>query len=356
MKAILDKFDIDETLTKPIKKNKIYTKVKSVIPLVKNWNYAIDVIELPETKENFDRLLTICDLANNAFDIEPMKKNKSPDETMKALNKIFTRKYIKKPKYSITSDPGVEFKGAFDKFCKDNAIFHRVGLTGRHAQNAVIERLHREIGRIINGYLNSKERKTGHIYKEWFQIIPQLREELNNFRIDKTISSSKKEWFNMERTAKDFSVEHFEKPKFEINDLVHRQLDYSKDIHGNKLYGNFRMGDYRYEKEARKIINILIYPEPVQYRYVLNGIKIASFTNEQLKLSNQTVEKFNVKQFKDKKIMNKKIYYLVRWLNLKKENDSWELANNLIEDLGKDIFDEHVQDYQKRTNAKKKTN
>ena len=158
MKAILDKFDIDETLTKPIKKNKLYTRVKSIVPLVKNWNYAIDVIELPETKDKFDRLLTICDLANNAFDIEPMKKNKSPDETMKALNKIFKRKYIQKPKYSITSDSGVEFKGAFDKFCKDNAILHRVGLTGRHTQNAVVERLHREIGRIINGYLNSKER------------------------------------------------------------------------------------------------------------------------------------------------------------------------------------------------------
>ena len=354
MKAILDKFDIDETLTKPIKKNKLYTRVKSIVPLVKNWNYAIDVIELPETKDKFDRLLTICDLANNAFDIEPMKKNKSPDETMKALNKIFKRKYIQKPKYSITSDSGVEFKGAFDKFCKDNAILHRVGLTGRHTQNAVVERLHREIGRIINGYLNSKERTTGHIYKEWFQIIPQLREELNNFRIDKTISSNKKEWFNMERTEKEFSVETFIKPKFEINDLVHRQLDYGKDIHGNKLYGNFRMGDYRYEKEARKLINILIYPEPVEYRYVLNGIKNASFTTEQLLISKEIVEKFNVKQFKDKKTVNKKVYYLVSWLNLKKGDDSWELANNLLEDLGKDIFDEHVQDYQKRMNIKRK--
>lgn len=355
MKAILQKFHIDESLTKPIiktKEKKVWTKVKSIVPPVTGWNYGIDVIELPETKEKYDRLLTVCDLANNSFDIEPMKKTKDTGETVKALKKIFTRKYIKLPKYSITSDAGVEFAGQFEKFCQDNGIYHRVGLTGRHNQNSVVERLHKEIGRIINGYLNMRENESGHINKEWLYIVPMLREELNKFRIDKTIKSTNEAWFDTDKTIKDFPMENYSAPKYEVGQFVHRKLDYAKDIHGKRLFGNFRTGDYRWERIARKIINVLIYPEPIQYRYVLDGITNASFTTDELKQSTETAKKADVKQFNEKKTVNKQVYYLVSWVGYKKSEDSWELSNDLLEDLGEDVFNEHVKDYEKRHRVK----
>lgn len=355
MDAILRKFNIDESLTKPIREKKgkkIWTKVKTVVPLVKGWNYGADVIELPKTKEGYDRLLTVCDLASNSFDVQPMKNTKDSKETVKAIKEIFKREYIKKPKYSITSDAGVEFMGAFADWCKDEAIYHRIALTGRHTQNSVVERLHREISRIIMGYLNTKEEQTGHIYREWYFIIPLLREELNKFRIDKTITTNKDKWFDDDKTIKDFADTMTVEPKFKVNDIVHRKLDFAKDIYGKRLYGNFRTGDYRWERVPRKIVNVLLYPKPVLHRYVLNGITNASFTEDELKLSDEAEEKFIINYFVDKKTENRIVYYLVRWKGLKKNEDSWEVSTDLIEDIGQDAFNEFVRDYQQRYRAK----
>ena len=350
MKAILQKLDIDETFTKPIinKKKKVYTKVKSIIPLVKGWNYSADVIELPKTKEGYDRLLTMCDLATGAFDIEPMTLNKNAEYTLKAMKEMFKRNYIKEPKYSISTDAGVEFGGQFENYLIKNGIYRKEALPNRHNQQATVERLHRELGRLIIGYLNTKEKKTGHVNREWLSIIPTIRTELNNFRTDKTITASTDKWFDMDKTSKTYNLESHPEPKFKVGDLVHRQLDYSSNINQKRQYGGFRTGDYRFEQIPRKIINVLIYPQPVPYRYILSDLKKASFTESQLKMSEEEEQKFFVKEFIGKKT-EKKILYLLVWYEKELKKDaSWEPATNLIEDLGEEVYQEHLKEYERK--------
>ena len=88
MKKILDALKIDETYTKPIKKSKKFTKVKDVTLPVEHFNYMADVLFLPTTKEGYKDCLSIVDLGNDEFDIEPMK-DKEAATVLESMKKIF---------------------------------------------------------------------------------------------------------------------------------------------------------------------------------------------------------------------------------------------------------------------------
>ncbi|KAF0709544.1 hypothetical protein AaE_012847 [Aphanomyces astaci] len=99
---------------------------------------------------------------------------------------IFKRGIMPKPQASIRTDGGSEFKEAFHKYLHDESILHRVSEPYRHNQLANVERLNRTLGRFLNGYMNAKEVETGKVYREWTDIIDELREGFNNatFKLD----------------------------------------------------------------------------------------------------------------------------------------------------------------------------
>jgi hypothetical protein len=165
MDKILQALNIDETHSKPVKIKKAFSKVKDNIPLIADYNFMADLLHLPETKKGYLYLLVVVDLATDEFDIEPLTNNKSLT-IVTAMKNIFKRKYLKKPYASIRTDGGAEFKDAFDKFCYENSILHKVGIAGRHQQMSNVERLNRELGRLLNGYMNAIEEQTGKTYKE----------------------------------------------------------------------------------------------------------------------------------------------------------------------------------------------
>eukprot|EP00981_Chlorochromonas_danica_P010827 scaffold3440_cov166-Ochromonas_danica.AAC.1 len=95
---------------------------------------------------------------------------------------MFKRKYIKKPYASLKTDGGSEFKGVFHKWLQNNEIMHKVSLPFRHKQMANVESLNRQLGRLFNGYMNTKEEETGKRYREWTDIVDIVRKELNEHR------------------------------------------------------------------------------------------------------------------------------------------------------------------------------
>jgi hypothetical protein len=74
------------------------------------------------------------------------------------------------------------------------------------------------------------------------------------------------------------------KPKYKVNDLVNVLLEEPLTILGKKQpTKNFRMGDLRLEKKKRKILKVLYYSGPNHYRYLVDGLPGASYTEQELK-------------------------------------------------------------------------
>ena len=168
MDKIFKALGISEENTKPLRIKKTFNKVKDNVPHIKNYNFMADVLFLPETKKGFKYLLVVVDIGTNACDFEPIK-DKASETILQAFQKIMKRKYLDKPYASIRTDDGKEFRGAFQSWMTENSIFHKISAPGRHKQTGNVEILNKDLGRILNGYMNSIEEKTGKQYKEWIE-------------------------------------------------------------------------------------------------------------------------------------------------------------------------------------------
>jgi hypothetical protein len=332
-KDLLNKLDIDETLTKSNHKQKHYNKfINSIVPEA-NFNYMSDLLQLPETSQGYKYLFVIMDLATNKFDIEPMKNNKAIT-AVKSLKSIIQRGILKLPEISIKTDNGSEFKGIFDDYLKKQNIYHSFSTPYRKTQMAPVERLNKELGRLIMNYLNTMEIKTNHIYKNWIKIIPTIRKDLNKFR-ERSITKLKK-------VQDESYFDTTKKPQFDIGELVHYKLMKPTTIRGHKINDiKFREGDRQFSIDRRKIKTILYYPDEPWYRYKLEGLPHISFNNLELKKSSIQEDEtaYIVKQIIGQKVEKKIKYYLVWWKGYLKKEATWEPKNNLIKDGLQDYID-----------------
>ena len=334
LKKLKKKLNIDDKFTKSVRKEKEQTTIDDAVTLLPNYNYMADILFLPTTKERYKYLLVLVDLATHEFDIEPMKTKES-NEVLKAMEKMFKREYIKIPKSSIRTDNGTEFQGAVDKFLKTHHIFHSVAMPYRHQQLSMVESLNRTLGILFNGYMNHLEKKTGKVYKQWTDIVDEVRKELNDIRRVKPPYT--------EQTIfeyRDKPVDLSSKPKFKVGQLVHYQLSYPENALGHKQpTSQFRVGDYRWSTEAKKIKEILYYSGEIPYRYLLDNMPNVSFTEGQLMKSKEKTTKYIIKKIIGKKTLKKKIYYKVWWKGYFKKDATWEPKTQLVDDGLQDYID-----------------
>jgi hypothetical protein len=348
MKQLKQLLNIDESYTRALKKQKIFNKVKDNIPLIKGYNYSCDLLFLPtdsKTKEKY--LLVVTDLADDSFDIEPLK-DKFSKNVLNALLKIFKRGILKKPYSSISTDSGSEFKGVFAQYLYDNNIYHKIALPNRHTQQSNVERLNRTLGRLINGYLNSLETNTNKKCTNWTNILPILRTKLNEFRIKKLPKDLYTYQYPLfqgdEKILKkknDVNIYEFQKPKFKIGDYVHYKLDTPLNTFGEKQHGNFREGDYRQSKESLPITKILFMNTAPYYRYMLKDKNNVSYCENQLKRSKIQEELRVPLKIVGKKKIRGETFYKIRWRGLKAKDDTWESENNLIQDGLENFIDSY---------------
>ena len=331
----------DEFYTKFDNKQKKFNRfINSVVP-EEDFNYMGDLLILPETKEGYKYLLVILDLATSEFDMEPMK-TKEADETLKAYKKIIKRKIIKIPQISFRTDNGGEFKSSFNEYLVKNKVFHKWAVSGNHKQQAPIEGLNNTLSRLLNNYMNKKSLELKKTYKEWTDILDIVRKELNKYRkrdLDKLKKYQEKFYFSSTKAGE---------PDFKIGDIVHYRLFKPQDINGNEINDKgFRQGDRRLSIDAREIVKILYYPDEPYYRYVLKDLNNISFSKYDLKLSKKQSNTYTVKKIIDKKIQNKKTYYLVWWKKYLKKDSTWEPKEQLIEDGLEDYIKEYEENIKK---------
>lgn len=267
-KRLLARFNIDETFTKPPKV--VFDSVKANTFPMGGYNYMADVLYLPTTKKKYKYLLTMIDIWSNNIDFEPIK-DKQSKTVLDAMKTIFKRDIMPKPQASIRTDGGSEFKDVFHKYLHDESILHRVSEPYRHNQTANVERLNRTLGRFLNGYMNAKEVETGKVFREWTDIIDELREGLNNATIKLDDEDPYSVAFPKVKTSS----------KYKVGDSVY----YKSEVPLNALNGKqntkqFRTGDIRYNLNAKKIKSIVYYPKNV--RYILSGKPNVSYAESEL--------------------------------------------------------------------------
>ena len=331
MKSILDNLGIDEKYTKEVKKPKYVTRITDNIPHVADWNFMADLIEMPLTKNKNKYILVCVDMATKEFDIEPMK-NKEADTVLKSFKTMFKRPYIKEPKYSLSTDGGSEFKGVVAKWLYDKSIYHKIAIKDRHSQQSMVESLNKQIERIFNGYMNKIEEETGKIYSEWDTISDVVRKELNKVRKVPEVDPVTENYPIFNATFP---------PKFKKGDIVYRQSDVPLNALGHEQdTKKWRVGDYRFDKIPKKIKRVLYYSGNIPYRYMLDGIPRASYTEAQLMLAEgEKDSKVEVKAIIGKRIVKGKLQYLVHWKGETKAQAIWQHADLLIEDGLKDMLD-----------------
>jgi hypothetical protein len=323
----------EEFQQKAIKPKKTYSNFRDNLPPIEDYNLMVDTLHLPKDKKGYSILLVAVDLATREFDIEPMKsavdkKTKkeaiTAEDALNALKAMFKRKHIKKPYASLSSDGGPEFKASFHKYCFDNSILHTVSERGRHKQQAPVESLNRQLGRLFNGYMNKMELKTGKDYCEWTDIIDVVREKLNKIRkVPATAKSMKDVTYKV--------PDIITKPKFKEGNLVYRLLDHVENALGKKQpTEQYREGDYRWDRIPRRIEQVFIYTGHQTYRYQLKGLPHVSFADWELKPSKEEEELFEVRQFLESRKVGNKIELLTWYYNEKKAESSWQPRSEMI--------------------------
>ena len=335
MEQLKKKLHIDEKFTRNTRPPKVFNHVKNNVPPVKGYNYMIDLLHLPTTKNNYKYLVVMVDLADNSFDIEPTT-NKTADTVLKAFQSMIERKYVKLPKASVRSDYGSEFMGSFHKFLKEKNILHKIAMPSRHKQLANVENLNRTLGRLLVGYMNAQEIKTGKQYNDWDDIIDTIRKDLNTIRTIKLLPMKK----YAEESLQNLPTYRFE-PRFKVGDVVHYRLDYPENALGKKQpTENFREGDYRWSVPVRKIVKIIYMTDEPYYRYLLEGMDNVSYSAKELKRSYETESKWIVNQIIGKRTVNKEKQYKVWWRGYLKKDATWQTAKSLIEDGLQEYIDD----------------
>jgi hypothetical protein len=332
---------IDQLYTVPKKdKNGDNTTFTHVSP---NYFQYLDTLYLPNDK-GYIYALVITDQGSRLVDIEPLKDRKSSD-IVNALNTIYKRKILMKPKVIVT-DAGSEFKKDFSTALKTMEIGHKTVKSGRHRSVALVERKNQTIGKIIHKILLHTELGSGNASSQWVSyckdLVKLINEEVKNR--EKNIDEKP-----IDKQTITYDPKHKLK-MFNVGDNVRVALDNPKDINGKPLHGKFRSSDIRFDPKVRTIKYVLMEPEePVMY--LLDGnvkpllVETTAYTYNQLQkvssnektiiepILQEDENRFEIKTIKERKKVGRSYQYLVKW-KAKENNLTWEKRKNLVIDLG----------------------
>lgn len=322
---------VDELLKVP--KTEKGKSVPHTEVLKESATHQADLLFLPHDKK-FRYALVVVDLATRALDAEPLK-TKNPSEVSKAIHRIYKRKHLSFPTI-LQVDSGSEFKGAFAQLLKKRDIHIRVAKTGRHRAQAMVETLNGMISKALNRAMTVEEEKSGKQSNEWVDNLPHLVRILNERQKRPPKDPTKAGPPTCSGSSCNI---------IKVGTKVRLILEHPvMNVTGERITGKFRAGDRRWTKKVYSIKSISLRPDQPPM-YLIEGVPDIAFTKAQIQVikdQSQDSNKFIVEKFIGKKSIKRKVHYLVKWKNYPKGAASWEPRSNLIEDLGKDLFNEHV--------------
>lgn len=244
--------------------------------------YEADLLYLPTDKFGYKYALVMVDVYDSKCDAVPLKK-KSSQSIEKGFKKMFERGILKKP-LKIQFDQGGEFKGETKEYFDDEKVIVKYTETNRHRQNAGIEGKNKTIGRILSAYQNDKEMIKKKQVKGWVEQLPFLITYLNEH-----LPKRSKKYLSDDILATKYS-----KDLIPLHTQVRIALNYPINAYNSKKMGDykFRVGDIRYNKEPRKIAQLILNPNmPVMYLVNKKGTNNTpdyktAYTSQQLQIIN----------------------------------------------------------------------
>lgn len=292
----------------------------------------LDTLYLPDDN-GFKYLLVIVDIGSRLCDAEPMKTHDTK-ATIKALEKIYKRGVVKRPK-RLEVDDGTEFKGDFEKhFKKFFTILRKVA--GRSRQQSVVEAKNQQFSKVLNAKMTAEEINNDVTSKDWVDIVPQVVKLLN-------------EHFAYTPKIVDFAkpprTDKFSRDILDVGTRVRIQLDKPVDyVEGKRLHGKFRTGDIRYTKQIGTITRFFLRPDqPVLYQ-VDNKTNVA-YTRYQLQVvkanevkpPTKVQTKHYAQEIISKRKVKGKMYYTIRWEDDDTTEQDFEQVKDELPELLKEF-------------------
>ena len=244
---------------------------KNDIPHIKNNitdpNYLqqADVLYLPTSQFGYKYAFVIVDVATSEMDAIPIK-NKTPQDIINALKKVYITHNILELPYIIQFDNGTEFKGDIKKYLNNQGVSVRYTKTNRHRQNSIVESRNKLLGTLILKYQGIKELQTKTKSTEWHKYIDEFVAFMNNKVVKpKPINMSLDITGNLKKSSTDIEI-------LSLNQQVRKILDYPIYSYNNKkVDSKFRAGDKRWSNEIYFIKHIILNPN-MPPMYMLNKL------------------------------------------------------------------------------------
>lgn len=292
-----------------------------------------DILYLPND-QGYKYCLVVTDIANRTTDAEPIK-SKSCETIIRAFKKIYKRDYVKPPKICIHFDQGTEFKGSTKTYFERMGVRVKYSLPYRHRQLANVEAKNRIIGKVLFMRMTSEELASGIKNHDWVDYLPNVIEVINK-KLTKTDDKLKEEENN------EFTKPVIIPPKYgdllKVGQKVRTALDAPKNlIDGKRIYGNFRETDIRFEKEPKKINDIVFKPNCQPLYRVEKDTTLRTKAELQLVTKGERMppkseqHKEVVEKLLSRKKIKNRIYFRVKWRDLKKP--TYELRSELMKDI-----------------------
>ena len=299
-----------------------------------NDTHQCDILYLPEDK-GFKYCLVVCDIATNKTDAEPVKKLDA-GTVLKAIQKIYKRGILAIP-HELITDQGNEFKGIFAKYFKDQKVFIKNAIPGRHRQVGLVENKNQILGKVLHMMMYSKESLTGELNREWVDDLKDIIKRMNeryghNPYTDDELYQKYGDPYDVKQDV------------LQLGTRVRVALDEPRDITGQKLHGRFRTSDTRWTSEIYKITNIILEPhQPLLYQIdkPTKANERVAFTRQRLQVvatdeqlpPTSILKKKPTTYMIDKIISDKMVkgikYYRIRWRGYTPKDDTFEPAEHI---------------------------
>jgi hypothetical protein len=303
--------ELNQLYKKPIPETKKQAPTNQVF--VKDVYYQADVMYMPEDKK-FKYMLVCVDMYDGSLDAEPLKAVDSKN-VIKAFKAIFRRPYLNYPIF-ITLDNGNEFDGdEIINYFKTNGTNIKRALTGRSRMLANAERANQKIATVLFKRMTSQELVTGEPSREWVDDLKGLIQVLNEHKKKPLTQES----------SPDPIVDEYSGKLLKKGQKVRLLLDYPINTTNNaRLSGKFRSSDIRWSTKIYRITEVLLKPgEPPGYLTTANDNvfrtknQLAIVKNNEQEPDARFIrgepEHYIITGILDKKVENRKTYYLAKW-------------------------------------------